>query len=525
MVRGLAVLVTFLVMTVGTRAAAYNYESPLGDPCHEGPTVKVLRKLRKELSTAAPLATSGDDALIVDDVVFTLDSDMRDIGAATLLIGVRDNDVKGHSGIDSQELARIHGEEHTQDEHCLRRSSHDEPGGSEHAATACREEVRRRLHQAIDDGLSPDGSVNLAARTSLAVSLAFRGRTTLSLPTFYVRLGQAVHTLQDSFSHTFRTADHRRITVVLNWVEFIEGDHDEARDGPAHMRDLDLCRDIDPFRRDRLAVMGEATEAVMRAALDPELTADEKKAAVDEALEAYMGFEPGCTIDNGWCGAPEVRYRDDACGCRAVGDRGSTRAWWLVAMVLPLWLRRSGRRRRTGAAAVLLTVWLGAGEARAHDEPPVDRTGFGLHSAFAGAIDNGAMAWSLGGRYAVSNRWLFGLDAEYNPWFDIESARVARGAFNGYLTVIYRHEIGRHWALRITVNAGVSVLLFDLVGAPMGSVGPMVGANLLGISYELADQIYLVLDPAHVVMPVPQIQGAPFSYHQYRLAIGVQLGA
>ena len=85
----------------------------------------VLRALRKELPTAAPLPTSDQDALVVDDVVFTLPSDMRDIGAATLLIGVRDNDLKGHSGIDSQELAGVHGDEDTQGEHCLRRSTHD----------------------------------------------------------------------------------------------------------------------------------------------------------------------------------------------------------------------------------------------------------------------------------------------------------------------------------------------------------------------------------------------------------------
>ena len=357
MVRGLTLVIAVLVVTVAPRATAYNYESPLGDPCHEDMTMGVVRELRKDLSTAGPLPTSKDDALVVDDVVFTLPPDMRDIGAATLLIGARDNDLKGHSGIDSQELAGIHGDEDTQGEHCLRRSIHDEPNGSEQAASECREQVRKRLHQAIDEGLTPDGRVNPAARTDLPVTLAFRGRITLSLPTFYVRLGQALHSLQDSFSHTFRSADHRRITVVMNWVDQIDGDHDPARDGPAHMRDLDLCRDLDAFRRERLAVVREATMAVMRATLDPALSTDDKKAAVDAALADFMGFEPGCTADNGWCDAPELRYQDSACGCSVVGEDADGEGWWWLALGVPLLWRRRARRAQV-SAMVLLVVWL-----------------------------------------------------------------------------------------------------------------------------------------------------------------------
>ena len=81
-------------------------------------------------------------------------------------------------------------------------------------------------------------------------------------------LGQALHTLQDSFSHAFRTPDQHSVTVALNWVDTITG-LDESRDGPAHMGKMDACKDIDSFRTDRMAAAVEASEALMRVALDP----------------------------------------------------------------------------------------------------------------------------------------------------------------------------------------------------------------------------------------------------------------
>ena len=54
-----------------------------------------------------------------------------------------------------------------------------------------------------------------------ALYLAIRGQITPSLPLFYVRMGAAMHALEDGFPHTYRTADGMPVTVVLNWIDFV----------------------------------------------------------------------------------------------------------------------------------------------------------------------------------------------------------------------------------------------------------------------------------------------------------------
>lgn len=164
------------------------------------------------------------------------------------------------------------------------------------------------------------------------------------------------------------------------------------------------------------------------------------------------------------------------------------------------------------------------------EEPPPAKEAsvsdwLGAQVAAAGSIDNGAFAFSLGARLVVTDRLLIGIDAEYNPWFSLEAHSFAHGAFNSYATFIGRYPVSEHLALRTTAHLGVSVLLIDLLGVPRGSVGPHVGLSLLGVSYEFADSIYLIVDPADVALPVPQITGAPFTYGQYRLTLGLQFGA
>lgn len=154
------------------------------------------------------------------------------------------------------------------------------------------------------------------------------------------------------------------------------------------------------------------------------------------------------------------------------------------------------------------------------------RIRFGIYGAFGAALQNAAIAGSLGFRYRVADHFLVGLDGEYNPWLSRSTGQLRPGVANAYATLILRFPMQfERVNLRSTLHAGVSRLLFDLYGAPKGSMGPYIGVNLLGLDYELGNQLYLVVDPADIAVPIPQTKGTPLAFPQYRITIGVQWGA
>ena len=126
----LAAFATSITLTASS-ADAYTYETLQTRGCHEEITVRSLLAARDELPTAGPLEATDADQVAIDDLPFDVETTFyRDIGAVTLLIGVRDNDLKGRSGLSAQELVKVHGAVDNQREHCLRRPGHDEPDGS-----------------------------------------------------------------------------------------------------------------------------------------------------------------------------------------------------------------------------------------------------------------------------------------------------------------------------------------------------------------------------------------------------------
>jgi hypothetical protein len=553
---GAATAILLWLVVIPSSTNAYTVSTLLTDGCHEKLTSEALRTVRRDLQTAAPLPLTANERALADDLQFTADQDMRDLSGVTLLLSVRDNDLKGRSSGDLTVLAQIHGNPDNQDEHCLRNKAQDEPGGSEAAADDCRKFIRGRVVEALD-GLDTNSVPDPAKRTSLPVNLALRGRIDASLPTYYVRIGQALHAVEDSFTHTYRTADGMKITVVLNWIDEADGTLDESRDGPAHVAKLDACNDPDELRATRRKLATEASVALLRTTLDPQMTKDAKLVAVDGILDAYLGYSPGCNFDNNWCDAPERQLKDPPpsfFGCSSGGDGLLGGIWALLGLTV---LSRR-RRAMTPSVAVFMiagAIALTAGSARAaepsqppagaKEEPaaadkhappppttvPVAQPGprdpsegaWGAYLGISGSGDKPALAIDLGIRRRLSTHWTVGWDVEWNPWITLYGPTAVRaGVFNTFGTIILRHPLAyENFNLRTTVNLGFSYLLFDLYGAPKGSLGLYGAISPLGLEWKLSRAFLLIINPLSFAIPVPQLRGVPLSYPQYRISIGL----
>ncbi|HEX7671891.1 MAG TPA: hypothetical protein VF395_19990, partial [Polyangiaceae bacterium] len=238
-----------------------------------------------------PLASVGDDGALIDDVMFTVPADLNDIGAVTLLLGVRDNDVKSFAATALDQLSALNADPATQKEHCLRTAEQNEPSGSSAALDDCRAYIRAMLLSALD-GLDAQGRPDESKRERLDVALAIRGQINVEVPMFYLRAGRALHAIEDSFTHSFRNvADRHKVTVVLNWIEYAENNLHENVDGPAHLQELDRCDDPDALRTERRHLAIEAGTAALIGLLDPAADAAVKARGIDALLNKYISFD------------------------------------------------------------------------------------------------------------------------------------------------------------------------------------------------------------------------------------------
>src|SRR5450631_1983677 len=120
-------LVVAATVAVATPAYAWTIGSQLDyTGCHEKITTAAFRATRVMFSTAPPIMPTSDEAALIDDVQFVPPADFaRDLAAMSLLLGVRDNDLKGNNPLDSLQLVQVHGNPDTQQEHCIRSGSDD----------------------------------------------------------------------------------------------------------------------------------------------------------------------------------------------------------------------------------------------------------------------------------------------------------------------------------------------------------------------------------------------------------------
>jgi hypothetical protein len=569
MTRLSSLAVSIVVSLAASESSAYSVQTPVTAGCHEDITAAALRRTRAALpDVVKALPSRGDDDALIGDAPFDLPPDLDDIGGITLLLGARDNDMKDLSVTDFDRIAIVTADPKAQREHCLRAPEHDEPDGSRRALEACRAFIREMLLSALE-GLDETGRPDGNRRERLEVTLDIRGTVKVDVPMFYLRAGRALHALEDSFTHTFRSKDDpTKVTVVLNWVDYAEKRLDEARDGPAHSKELDRCDNPDALRRRRRELATESATAALHAVLNPATDAAGKAVAVDAVLDQYLSFAgEGCTHQNDWCDAPELEYQDSGCGCHLAPRPRSTPAWLacVAALAVLARLRRTRvrwhdasrrptarqRKRVAAAASAAVLASLLLPRALFAAEPDQEKpSGFNsaiealkgrsdagapgkkdVAGAFFGRVAGGAsyhrpgLSAGVGARYQMGRAWMFGADTEWNPWIASSRGQIRTGVINGYLSVIRRFQMEfAPLNIRSTAALGASVLMIDLVGAPAGSFGPFFGLSFVGVEWKWAPGFYLTIDPTYIAFPVPHLTGAPFGYLQYRFLVGLEFG-
>ena len=160
-----------------------------------------------------------------------------------------------------------------------------------------------------------------------------------------------MHTAQDCYAHTLRSADARTVYSVLNYIEAVEGNLDEARDGMAHSDALDDCEnpDLAPLvgrAAEVSAALATAAVALATRGDTSLLDAGFRPCAAGETSTAgceWMSYNPACQPDtqppdvaaccsmtNSYCGSPFLTvarkkltqpYLKQVLSCAASGPR------------------------------------------------------------------------------------------------------------------------------------------------------------------------------------------------------------
>jgi hypothetical protein len=260
----------------------------------------------------------------------------------SFLVGVRFPDIEGLEFIELGDLREVHLSTIDQESHFLRARSDDDELGNSLALSAGRTTVLRLI----------DESKRLydASPTTREVETWVDGYGRIRVPVIPAAftLGRAFHALQDSFTHTYRTDDLRRVLVVQTYSDAFRADYDEARDGPKHSDFLDDCSQSAVSMVERAAT--EASSQLAKATQRYWRTGD--RGDVEAVLDRWLEERRGCLVETQYCGSPWVplgRLKETSSLCSAATASG---AWWPLAFVVGMLARRRrgtvARRGRKG---------------------------------------------------------------------------------------------------------------------------------------------------------------------------------
>ncbi len=534
-------LATFaLTALCAARADAWQIEDVIHQPCHERISQAALDRVGYAQD---PPSLDGDDARLRDNVDFNASRYDANLYALSLVIGVRNADTHGGASFSFGNNANAANAPDDQRAHCLRTASQDGPEGDAAAVADCRARIESLYWQALAS-LDENGDVSPDTRTEATVATEFQGSVEYKLSGLYYYGGRAIHAVQDSFTHSFRSPDWRQIRHVFNWSDQVSCTLDEARDGHGHETVLDDCKDGDPTEAERFEVATQASADLLSALTTPGRHA-ERAQRIADFLETWMTYEPDCTLKNRYCDNEVYAWlkhtdRSDASicdgplSCQAASPTPAPRApAGGLLVVAALAAAALGLRRRRGLATGMLAVTLLFAPGVAHaeqagngDEPTAARPprrvgGPRLEARASLSVDNPAYAFGVAGLYGFKHADV-GVFAELNPWYSIDRRRMSLGATNFGVLGHYLHPLRHDLVLRFGLGVGFSMLNADMLGVNAGNLGMFLDVRAMGLIWEFADGVALTADPLDLALPAPGLTGWPILFTQHRFSLGLQ---
>jgi hypothetical protein len=336
-----------LVTTTSSTVHAYEVETPLSDPCHERATLTAAIEAGVDQAAFENIALPRDDTwaelqpLWRIHVPGPLEPEQAFV-LHSMYVGVRAPDTGGES-VTNPRNARIWHRSEGANPHCTRKP-HDDGVVDDRVVERCREVVRAQL-DAMAETLGRPASEQIH---KVPFTIDFYGEIDVDvwLPAYH--LGRALHSVQDSFSHSIRSDNLQRIWHVLNFDDALTRDYVEERDGLRHSGAMDRCDGTtDPIYDTAI----EASADVVAACLaDGTSLQHPGTGVVTTLLERWMRYEPGCNHGSGYCDSPwlELARTEPTApvlgGCAVTPERDTVLG---LACVLLVVLRR--RRKLTAA--------------------------------------------------------------------------------------------------------------------------------------------------------------------------------
>ena len=287
---------------LGSTVYSYEIKTGLSSDCHEKLTKNAFEAFlnKKSIPAIKTIVIPEDNRAekyvneFFGDLLKSFKTEKERFFASSLLMGVRWPDEHGRSVTSTEALYANHGDASDQFEHCLRSKNDDYDNGNFNALKRTQNFFKDRLIFAASYIFKLPQNKNI----KIIEYVEFYGQVEFEVyaPAFY--LGTALHTLQDSFSHTVRTDDLHSILSVLNFVDAISGSFDEQRDGIAHSYHMDTC-DWDGDNAEIITAVTDATEETFGIFLSQSKSDAEKK--VNEIIKNWMLFKPGCGYSNNYC--------------------------------------------------------------------------------------------------------------------------------------------------------------------------------------------------------------------------------